>query len=379
MFKNNTVEMMKDRCTGCTFCESSCPTQAITMTLNQQGYYEPLVDMEKCISCGKCLSNCPVDKDSGNRTIRSWYGWHKEESARNSSTSGGAVRAFADAVLQKNGVVFGAVYSEDFRSVQFGDSDHYPMEAIQKSKYTVSNPSGIFQQVKQQLDAGRQVLFTGTPCQVAGLKTYLSKQYENLMTVDFVCGGTASLRFWREHLKALEKKYGAPVSHVDFRSKRKGWGKCLLDVSFKNGKERSCREYLDVYYKCFVSHYSVREICLSCPFSHCHYADITVADFWGYRQAGITQTDKGLSLVIANTTIGEKMVAEAENLEAYLIDNQWSAYAVGKSVVDPAQKEGRDMLFALAEKVGFEQAANKLYPATYFNHIIKWLKLKLKR
>ena len=380
MDTKNTVELMKNRCTGCTLCESICPTKAITMVLNQQGYYEPSVDTEKCISCGKCYNHCPVDKDCGNRTISSWYGWHKDEAARSTSTSGGAVRAFADAVLQEDGVVFGAVYSDDFRSVVFGDSDHYPMEAIQKSKYTVSNPSGIFSQVKQQLETGRQVMFTGTPCQVAGLKTYLSKQYENLIAVDFVCGGTASLRFWREHLDALEKKYGAPVSYVDFRSKRQGWGKCVLDLKFKNGKELSCREYLDVYYECFVNHYSVREICLSCPFSHCHNADVTVADFWGYRQAGITEIDKGLSLLIANTPKGEETVAKATNLEVHELDNKWSAYAVGKSVADSAQKAGRDALFALAEKTGsIEKAAQKLYPATCTSHTIKWLKLKLKR
>lgn len=375
-----TIISMSKRCTGCTACASLCPVEAITMVLNKEGFLEPHVDAKTCISCGKCLKICPLNDEGGYSRQQSFYGWHRDKAARENSTSGGAVRAVADEILKKGGIVYGAVYADDFRSVHFGSSDDYTMEAIQKSKYMVSNPTGIYPQVKAQLKQGRPVLFTGAPCQVAGLKTYLAQDYDNLLTVDFVCGGMASLAFWQEHITALERKFGAPVCHVDFRSKKNGWGKCLLKIDFQNGKERCCREYLDTYYKCFAEeHVSVRETCLRCSFAHRHYADITVADFWGYRSAGVTEVGKGLSLIISNTDKGVHTVKHAENLEQFCLDAKYATYAVRKANPSQKQLNSRDKFFAAAEAAGFENAANKLYPANYWRHTVKWIRQKIKK
>lgn len=369
-----------EKCTGCSVCQAICPTKAISMRLNTQGFYDPVLDAELCVQCGKCQKACPVEKNSPNQRLTSYYGWNKALDTLYNSTSGGAFRALADKILATDGIVYGAVYSGDYSEVLFSSSDIDALSRFQKSKYIVSNPQKVYCEVKQQLETGRVVLFSGAPCQVAGLTCFLGKDYGNLLTIDFVCGGMPSLRFWQEHTKQLEKKYNSKITSVDFRSKRFGWGKGYLEIHFENGKEYFSRDYLDSYYNCFAcEHISVRKSCLGCEF-HCkHFADITIADFWGYTKAGVSNVSGGVSLLIANSQKGEAFIREIENFEINLLENQYSDYAVAKETPDEKAIKAHNDFFAMADKYGFEKTAKKMCPATKLAHSKKYLKLKLGR
>ena len=376
---NNVMITKNEKCSGCSACSAACPADAISMIVNNEGFLEPDVNSDMCINCGICLQVCPLDKETENKRVKSYYGWHKDRDVRDSSTSGGAFRAICDEVIVSGGIVFGAVYSDDFKSVIFADSDHTEMSKIQKSKYTVSNPDGIYPKIKAELENGRKVVFCGTPCQAAGLSRYLNKDYDNLTLVDFVCGGMPSLSFWQDHVEFLEKKFKSKIKGVDFRSKKNGWGKCYLEIDFDNGKKYFVREYLDSFYNCFMcGHVSIRKICHDCEFYNNHFADITIADFWGYRAAGIEDISNGLSLVIANNTKAAEFVESLKNFECNLLDNKFSDYAVAPVKSSEQDIQNRNKFFNMAKTMRFEKAANKLCPPTKFGHILQYINVKLK-
>ena len=374
---NNILETPLSKCTGCSACQSACSLGAISMKLNVNGFYEPLLNEVLCINCGKCLKACPVGKTSFNNRISSYFGSHTNPDVLYRSTSGGVFRALADKILEQNGVVYGAVYNEDYSEVLFSDSDSCDPTKFQKSKYIVSNPQMIYKKVKEQLDADRFVLFSGAPCQVAGLTCFLNQKYDKLITIDFVCGGMPSLRFWQEHKCLLEKKYGSKINGVDFRSKRCGWGKGYLDIEFKNGKHSFKRDYLDSFYSCFLEHISVRSSCLTCEFHDNHFADITIADFWGYANANVSDVSKGISLLVANSQKGVSLIQDTHDFHATVLKNCYSDYALTKSNPTDEELNRHRAFFDLSEKVGFEKAAKAMCPATVFAHIQKYIKNKL--
>lgn len=374
-----TVLQVKERCTGCSACEAICPTNAISMKLNAEGFYEPRIDPQKCINCSKCIRKCPVDKKAGLYKKKSYYGWHKDPGVLFYSSSGGAMRALADQILKEGGVIFGAVFSDDWKSVVFTDSDHVEMNLLQKSKYTVSNPSGIFKKVREQLDSGRKVLFCGTPCQCAGLSSFLNKDYNNLVRCDFVCGGMSSLTFFREHLGYLESKYNSKIKSIDFRPKNKGWGKQRIRVVFENGEVYFVRSHLDTYFKCFANeHVSVRETCLDCQFYAYHISDITLADFWGYAAAGIKLNKKGMSLLVANTERGILAIENADDLELHDLELRYTDYAIKSKSPNPTKITQRNEFFKAAKQSNFEKAALDQCGVGEMAHIKAYIKLKLK-
>ena len=377
--KIGNIELVRKKCTGCSACEAICPVQVIRMKLNTEGFYEPVIDKDKCINCSKCIRTCPVDKKIGVPKKSSFYGWNKDAKVCSESSSGGVFRALADEIIKENGIVYGAVYTDDWKEVVFGDSDHVSLKCIQKSKYTVSNPSKIYPQIKSELEKGRKVMFCGTPCQNAGLTQYLEKTYSNLLKCDFVCGGMASLRFYREHLKRLEKKYNSKIVSVDFRPKDKGWGKQRIKIQFQNKQIYIKRSHLDSYFKCFANnHVSVRETCLACEYHAFHVSDITLADFWGYKTAGIRKNREGLSLVVGNTEEGVLQIENNENLNLFKLDDKYSDYAFRSKSPNLVKIRQRSEFFDLANKIGFEEAAEKLYGTSEIAHIKSFLKLKLK-
>lgn len=374
-----TIENIKDRCTGCSACESTCPTGAIKMELNCDGFYTPIISGDMCIHCSKCLKVCPLDKKIGELKKRSYYGWHKDSEVRYNSSSGGVFRALADEVIAQGGVVYGAVYSKDWRTVTFDDSDHTSLENIQKSKYTASNPSGIYPKIKKELDLGRKVLFCGTPCQNAGLTKYLGRPYSNLLRCDFVCGGMSSLTFYREHLETLEKKYNSKIEKIDFRPKKRGWGKQRIQVNFKNGKRYMKRSHLDSYFKCFANeHVSVRETCLDCEFYSYHVSDITLADFWGYKMAKVKKFREGLSLIVGNTKEGIYAIESARNLILHELDPKYSDYAFRSKSPNMKKLEQQREFFLLSRENGFEKTAETCYATSELAHVKAFIKSKLK-
>lgn len=376
--KAGNISSIGDMCTGCSACEATCPKEAIKITLNAEGFYRPVLDVDKCVNCGKCLNTCPIENFNGKTRKAAWYGWNANDSILYNSSSGGAFRALADQILcDGHGKIYGAVYTDDYKEVFFSSSDVEQLEQLQKSKYTVSKSSGIYRKIEDDLKNGIQVLFCGTPCQCAGLLSYLQREYPNLLTCDFVCGGMASLAFYREHLECLEKKYDATIKSVDFRPKNKGWGKHHISVKLSNGKSYYVREYMDTYFKCFaIEHISVGKSCLACEFHSLHPADITLADFWGYKAAEVEINPLGTSLLTANTEKGMKAVSALQNFEMHFLDIKHSDYAFGASIPSKKKLQDRDSFFELAQNQGFEKTATDIYGIGFVSQVERWLKMK---
>ncbi len=382
IFRNRiqgNVNLYSDSCTGCSACEAICPVDAISLKLNEDGFYYPNVNLNLCINCSKCINTCPINKKIGTPKLKSYYGWNNDINVLFNSSSGGIFRALANNIIENDGIVFGAVYSDGFKSVVFSDTDSVSIDSIQKSKYTVSNPSGVFNRIKENLDSGRTVLFCGTPCQNAGLTQYLGKDYDNLLRCDFVCGGMSSISFYREHLSFLEKKYNSNIVKVDFRPKNKGWGKQRILIEFENGKVYFVRSHKDLYFKCFANeHVSVRSTCLDCEFYAFHVSDITLADFWGYKSAHIKANKKGLSLAIANSEKGIQAIERLKDCSIFELDSKYSDYAVRSKSPNVNKIAERNRFFSEAIEHGFELAAASRYKTSEFARVISYLTLKFK-
>lgn len=372
-----SAALMNNECTGCAACEDVCPTNAISMVLNSKGFYEPSVDGTKCVNCSKCIQSCPLNTKQVVWPKKAFYGWNLSPLVLFKSSSGGAFYSIAQTVLQKSGVVFGAAYSEDWKDVVFECTEDVAFEKLQKSKYTVSDTSGVYKKIRKYLNDGRLVLFTGTPCQCAGIKSVFGDEHENLITCDFVCGGMPSLSFYREHIDALQKKYGSEIKSFDFRPKDWGWGRHRICVLFKNNKKYIKMYFADAYFQCFISRVSVRDICIGCPFYHFHRSDFTIGDYWGYRTAGIKKHKEGMSLIVCNNEKAEKMFEKINDFEKFEIPMQYLHYTIKDKIPSAIKLKEKDCFFKLAEEKGFEAAALEMYDINEIHHYIKWLLEKL--
>ncbi len=301
-------------CTACGVCVCACPVDAITMDASGL-FYRPVVDEEKCIGCGLCQQICPVETPIPSGTpLAAWGGRNRDPSVVKASSSGGGFSALAKEVLSRGGVVYGACYSDDCKSVTIRGTDAVPLSALRKSKYVESATGDSYRRVKDALGAGKPVLYCAAPCQIAGLLAYLGGSPEGLYTCDFSCGGMPSHGLYRAYLQSLEERYGSPVTAVDFRPKTLGWEDHAIQVAFANDRVYHSPAQLDPYFNVFImKHYTVRECCLDCPFAARHTADIVMADFWWYRKcSGITDPGGGLSLMIANSPKGKQLLSSME-------------------------------------------------------------------
>ena len=293
------------QCSDCGACYNICPKGAISV--DDGGlFYVPVVDESLCVDCSRCVGVCPVNNEIGsNKPISAFGGWHKDDKVVSGSSSGGVFYGIAEDVVSHGGVVFAAVLSDDCRTVDFASSDDMPLSRMMKSKYVESRVNLSFKRVEKELDSGRRVMFVGTPCQVAGLMSYLGKDRENLITCDFACGGLPSHRIYSDYLGGLEKKYGSDIESVDFRSKSHGWKRYVIRVRFGNGKEYVRLGIEDPYLKSFLyGKCSVREYCLDCKFPEHHMSDISIADFWRHDKMSSLENKNGISLILCNTGKG---------------------------------------------------------------------------
>lgn len=320
----NNVSMFTE-CAACGACNNICPVNAIAV-LKDSEYYKIRIDSKKCIECGKCIDVCPWNTEEHRQNFTAAYGgWINDKAVVEKSSSGGLFSAVANWVLAKNGIVFGAVYSENMREVVFGSSDEYNLDSIRRSKYVESYVGNTFSEIKKILDSGRYVLYCAAPCQVAGLLRYLGKNYDTLLTCDFACGGLSSHKIYDIYLNELENRYRSKVCNVNFREKIFGWGNHGISVRFQNGKIYTQHAKLDPYFFSFVyGHLSTRDNCLNCKFKNNHYSDLVLADFWRYGDlSSLKKNYQGISLVLVNSDKGQAVMDDisseitVEKLEVY--------------------------------------------------------------
>lgn len=297
----------KQKCCGCTACMNSCPTSAIKMLSDNEGFLYPTIDENICINCGLCEKVCNFknhfNNDSlKNRDIKVYALKHKNENTRNASMSGGAFTAFSDEILRNNGVVYGCALDENLQAVHIRAETNTDRNLMRGSKYVQSCLGDIFKKVKIDLESGKNVLFSGTACQIDGLKGYLRKDYKNLILLDIVCFGVPSPIVWRKYLDYCSKKYGK-IKIAIFRDKANfGWKSNVSTIINENGK----MFHNKVYARLFSGKLALRPSCYECPYKAINrFSDITIGDYWGIDNNYSDFNDnKGVSLVILNNKKG---------------------------------------------------------------------------
>ena len=300
------------KCSGCGACGQICPKSAISMMPNAEGFLYPQVDSELCVECKLCEKTCPVlnVKTSTDFSERKAYAAIcSDEKIRLESSSGGMFTVLAEKVIADGGVVFGAEFDSDF-SVRHGWTDSvFGLERFRGSKYLQSRTESSFSECRKFLDDGRKVLYTGTPCQIAGLKAFLKKDYENLFTVDVICHGVPSPALWQKYIKFREKKSASRIVKTAFRRKNDGWKLYSLSFTFANGSEYSVNQSKGMWMLSFNKNVMMRNSCYDCVFKGSEIlSDITIGDFWGIQNyIPEKDDDKGYSICFLNTDKGEKL------------------------------------------------------------------------
>ena len=295
----------KTLCCGCTACVTAGPAQCVVMRRDREGFDYPFVNSpDLCINCGKCEKVCPILNPPKENTPECVYAARVSEYVDGSS-SGGVFPYVAQKLISDDGVVYGAVLEDDMRVGHCEASDMEGVARMRGSKYVQSDLYSTFDEVQEYLKEGRKVLFTGTPCQVAGLKSYLGKPYEELYTVDFACHGVPAPGLWDKYVRALEKQSGTPVKHVRFRDKSHGWRHYHFAAN-----EQSVPYVKDPYMALFVQDMTLRPSCYNCGLRKGRSgSDLTLADLWNVNEAVPEfNDDRGTSAVFVNTVKGRKLI-----------------------------------------------------------------------
>lgn len=298
--------IITDNCTGCRACEQLCPKNCISIKPDFEGFLTAYIDEKNCIECGLCSKRCPQNRnDLLNQTAKRTIGARlKDDNLLFKSASGGAFAGFAVKVIQNGGVVYGVRYDNQLKAHHAKAVTMEELFPLLSSKYVQSDTDNTYSDVKKDLEKGLQVLYSGTGCQIAGLKSYLNKEYNNLIIVDLVCHGVTSPLLFAKYIELLELKHHAKIEEFNFRDKKGGWGlgyKYKYKYKYEYG---SCN--ISPYYKYFLNGSAYRECCYSCKYAKTERSgDITIADFWGIENyhPDFFNT-KGVSLVLINTTKG---------------------------------------------------------------------------
>ena len=292
-----------DRCTGCTAFYAICPKTAIVLKKDAAGFTYPHIDEHKCINCGLCNSICPVNSIQKNKPNGMFMCQSKDDLTISSTASGGVFFEIAKQFVEQKGVVIGAVYDQEFQVNHKICDKLEEIEELKGSKYIQSNIDGTFVTIKHLLDDGRNVCFSGTPCQVAGLKSFLRKDYRNLLTVDFLCHSVGAPNALKLYIKKRKEQLGK-ITRVIFKSKRFGYSFPTLELRYeKNGKEmrKNYPSQSDPFMYLFLNGSISRECCQHCDFRNNHYSDITLADFYGNIESLKGFKKDGVCRVFCNT------------------------------------------------------------------------------
>ncbi len=300
----------KSKCCGCTACVNACPAQCIVMRRDrEEGFDYPVANPDLCLGCGKCESVCPVLNPMEVVKPEQALAVRCEEYV-GASSSGGVFPALAKAVIDEGGVVFGAVMERDFI---VGHTEAETMEEVQRmrgSKYVQSDLYGTFMDAEQYLKDGRKVLFSGTPCQIAGLKKYLGKDYDNLLAVDTACHGVPGPGLWEMYIKALQGQEKADIASVDFRDKSRSWRHYAMTCKDSSTNIiRSIGADEDPYMALFMQNMSLRPSCYACPSRGRSGSDLTLADLWSVASSlPALDDDRGVSGVLVNSAKGREYI-----------------------------------------------------------------------
>ena len=295
----------KSQCCGCSACAQICPMHVIQMNADSEGFLYPEVDRDRCIACDRCNEVCPIEISKKNEALdngcmpKAFGGWHRDEKIRYDSSSGGAFSLFAIAIIKKGGKVFGCTLDEKMKAIHIGIDNIDELSLLRGSKYVQSDINDVYREVKDIVKQGRLVLFVGTPCQAAGLSTYMgSKEISNLYIVDFICHGVPSPQVFADYVSSEQRKMGSKLIKFRFRNKDRGWSQTgfQLGTYLEYADGRYVRKYpalKDNFMNAFLDDVCLRPSCYECNFKCLPkgYTDFTIADFWGVEKVNSRLND----------------------------------------------------------------------------------------
>ena len=374
----NLVEQKRD-CCGCTACYSICPRNAISMKADEEGFLYPEIDHNACIRCNACVNVCPLHKTIEHNTAKQIYAVkHKDDQVRLHSSSGGAFTLFSDFILKSGGVIYGAVFDEAFKVVHTRADDKQKRDKMRGSKYVQSFLSDTFKKVEYDLKQNKQVLFTGTPCQVGGLKSYLRKDYDNLFTVDIICHGVMSPLIFDETILCLKKIYG-DFDSLSFRDKTIAWRGSHISIN-KNGKKISETRQLNSLKRLYYGHYATRPSCHDCKFTNVdRVSDITIGDFWGIENENAKFEDRlGISFVMVNSSKGERLLDNCKN-DCHIITEKIENCKQPQLYTSSKPSSQREQFWADFNSKGYKYVYSKYAHATFVSSSIDKIKNIVKK
>lgn len=358
-------------CCGCSACAQKCPKQCLTMHPDKDGFLFPEVVNDTCIDCGLCSKVCPLENKVTSNTAPKFYGAYNVNTMDIKNSSSGAIYpALGKWIIAQGGVVFGASLDEKHNLYHIATSAEEEFVKTLGSKYFQSDIKETYKECKADLDSGKLVLFTGTPCQIHGLKCFLRKDYQNLYTADVICHGVPSSKMFNAYVAYLEKKHQAELIDINFRDKkRNGWSITLrYTMKYPNGKVKDYYliSKLSEYFMAFLSGSIARESCYSCPFSSLDRpGDITMGDFWGYqKKRPDLKHEDGLSLIISNTQKGSELIEilSKNGIAFNEVDELCVKASENKNLYFPTKRpEIRDKVYNELEHEGFEFIAAKYF------------------
>ena len=346
-------------CTGCGACTTVCAKSAITMQPDAEGFLYPVVDSTFCVGCDQCEKRCPTNQKSILNQPKVFSAWNTKEEERAVSSSGGIFTVLARETLHMGGAVFGAVFDSDFHVEHVGAITSQEIGAMRGSKYVQSDATESLRHAADLVRKEVPVLFSGTPCQIAGL--YMLLEWErptNLTTVDFICHGVPSPAVFRSYLEELKRIFRAPIESYTFRDKQKGWRNFSVVTHFKNQAVYTGTQREDPFLVGFLANLYLRPSCHTCTnLRHGnHVSDLTLGDLWGAEKViSEKDDDKGLSLIFANTDKGRNLLSSLSGVKMDAIGDLKPLYSSNPSIISPAAAhENRQVFFKGFAKHGFK-------------------------
>lgn len=322
----------KFECYGCGLCADICPVGAITMKEDSEGFVYPLIDEEKCIHCNLCKNKCIYRKNidiSGQLSEPKIYAiMNKDEEVINKSSSGGVFTALYEKIIGEGGYVVGVRYDENMRAIYDIVNTIEECEKFRGSKYVSASIENVRNKVKEKLEEGKKVLFSGNPCQIVALRKYLGKEYENLYLVELICNSAPSPKVFRRYIEYLNNKFEKKVNNFEFRNKKNGWKKETVKITFEDGEEVYELGRYNNYHRAFMNGFICRPGCYNCEFTgDTRKSDIVIGDYWGIDDVipGINK-DTGISVMKINTEKGEKIFNDIKEKMEYYESNFEDAY-----------------------------------------------------
>ena len=334
----------KTHCSGCNACAEICPRHCIRMQEDRYGFLYPVIESELCIGCGLCGKICPVNSNGLelHSPIKTYAAWNKNENQHIQSASGGIAYLLSSYIINKGGIVYGCA-ADGLNILHIRVSRPEALQKLQGSKYVQSNIQDLFKTVKKDLSLFPSVMFIGTPCQIAGLKSYIGEIPDNMYLIDLVCHGVPSQKMLNEHVRQISK--GRTVSKITFRSKNR----YIFNIKGEGFEHNEDKYWKDKYMKAFMEGITFRPSCYTCLYAGCKRGgDISIGDFWGLKDSAFPpELGNGVSLVLPCTDKGEKLLEEIRDA-AVMFERDLSEAVEGNTQLQhPSKINWRVKLFQL--------------------------------